>query len=135
MPTRPGRRAAIVAGLRTPFVKSGTAFKGLTALDLGRIAVSELVQRCELPAKEIDQIVFGVVIPIVQWPNIAREVGLAAGLPKNIEAHSVARACATNPVSVLTPCHRVVGADGNLRGYRWGLDRKRKLLDRERPAS
>jgi acetyl-CoA acyltransferase len=96
MPGRPGRRAAIVAGLRTPFVKSGTAFKGLTALDLGRIVVSELVQRCELPAKEIDQIVFGVVIPIVQWPNIAREVGLAAGLPKNIEAHSVARACATS---------------------------------------
>src|SRR3989441_10199524 len=96
MATRPGRRAAIVAGLRTPFVKSGTAFKGLTALDLGRIAVSELAQRCELPAKEIDQILFGVVIPIVQWPNIAREVGLAAGLPKDIEAYSVARACATS---------------------------------------
>src|SRR2546425_13063319 len=96
MATRPGRRAAIVAGLRTPFVKSGTAFKGLTALDLGRIAVSELAQRCVLPAKEIDQILFGVVIPIVQWPNIAREVGLAAGLPKDIEAYSVARACATS---------------------------------------
>ena len=96
MPSRPGRRAAIVAGLRTPFEKSGTAFKGLTALDLGRIVVSELVQRCELEPKEIDQIVFGAVIPVVQWPNIAREVGLAAGLPKNIEAYSVARACATS---------------------------------------
>ena len=96
MPSRPGRRAAIVAGLRTPFVKSGTAFKGLTALDLGRIVVSELVQRCELAPKEIDEIVFGAVIPVVQWPNIAREVGLAAGLPKNIEAYSVARACATS---------------------------------------
>jgi acetyl-CoA acyltransferase len=96
MSSRPGRRAAIVAGLRTPFVKSGTAFKGLTALDLGRIVVSELVQRCELEPKEIGQIVFGAVIPVVQWPNIAREVGLAAGLPKNIEAYSVARACATS---------------------------------------
>jgi acetyl-CoA acyltransferase len=96
MPSRPGRRAAIVAGLRTPFVKSGTVFKGLTALDLGRIVVSELVQRCELEPKEIDEIVFGAVIPVVQWPNIAREVGLAAGLPKNIEAYSVARACATS---------------------------------------
>src|SRR6267378_92233 len=102
MATRTGRRAAIVAGLRTPFVKSGTAFKGLTALDLGRIAVSELVQRSELPPKEIDQIVFGVVIPIVQWPNIAREVGLSAGLPKNIEAHSVARACATSLQALTT---------------------------------
>ena len=96
MASRPGRRAAIVAGLRTPFVKSGTAFKDLTALDLGRIVVSELVQRSELPPKEVDQIVFGAVIPVVQWPNIAREVGLAAGLPKNIEAYSVARACATS---------------------------------------
>jgi acetyl-CoA acyltransferase len=96
MASRPGRRAAIVAGLRTPFVKSGTVFKDLTALDLGRIVVSELVQRCELSPKEVDQIVFGAVIPVVQWPNIAREVGLAAGLPKNIEAYSVARACATS---------------------------------------
>src|SRR5919198_754148 len=80
MAERPGRRAAIVAGLRTPFEKSGTVFKGLTALDLGRIVVSELVQRCELPPKEVEQIVFGVVIPIVQWPNIAREVGLAAAM-------------------------------------------------------
>ena len=96
MASRPGRRAAIIAGLRTPFVKSGTVFNDLTALDLGRIVVSELVQRCELPPKEIDQIIFGAVIPVVQWPNIAREVGLAAGLPKNIEAYSVARACATS---------------------------------------
>jgi acetyl-CoA acyltransferase len=96
MASRPGRRAAIVAGLRTPFVKSGTVFKDLTALDLGRIVVSELVQRCELSPKEVNQIVFGAVIPVVQWPNIAREVGLAAGLPKNIEAYSVARACATS---------------------------------------
>src|SRR6266436_9154536 len=102
MASRPGRRAAIVAGLRTPFVKSGTAFQGLTALDLGRIVVSELVQRSELPPKEIDQIVFGVVIPIVQWPNIAREVGLSAGLLKTIEAHSVARACATSLQALTT---------------------------------
>ncbi|HWE25496.1 MAG TPA: beta-ketoacyl synthase N-terminal-like domain-containing protein, partial [Myxococcales bacterium] len=96
MASRPGRRAAIVAGLRTPFVKSGTVFNDLSALDLGRIVVSELLQRCELRAKEVDQIVFGAVVPVVQWPNIAREVGLAAGLPKNIEAYSVARACATS---------------------------------------
>ncbi|HET6574599.1 MAG TPA: methylated-DNA--[protein]-cysteine S-methyltransferase [Fimbriiglobus sp.] len=45
---------------------------------------------------------------------------------------AVARACATNPVSVLTPCHRVVGSDGSLRGYRWSVERKKKLLERER---
>ena len=96
MASRPGRRVAIVAGLRTPFVKSGTAFKDLSALELGRQVVSELVQRAEIPLAAIDQLVFGTVIPSVQLPNIAREVGLAAGLPKSMDAYSVTRACATS---------------------------------------
>ena len=96
MASRPGRRVAIVAGLRTPFVKSNTAFKDFSALELGRQVVSELVQRAEIPPGAIDQIVFGTVIPSVQLPNIAREVGLASGLPKNIDAYSVVRACATS---------------------------------------
>ena len=57
------------------------------------------------------------------------EIARAIGQPKAIRA--VARACATNPVSIVVPCHRVVRADGNLAGYRWGLDRKRRLLERE----
>src|SRR5947207_7432860 len=96
MPPRPGRRVAIVAGLRTPFVKANTSFKDLSALELGKQVVGELVQRAEIPAKAIDQIVFGTVIPSVELPNIAREVGLAAGLPKNVDAYSVVRQCATS---------------------------------------
>jgi len=96
MASRPGRRVTIVAGLRTPFVKSGTAFKNLSALELGRQVISELVQRAEIPLAAIDQLVFGTVIPSVQLPNIAREVGLAAGLPKTMDAYSVSRACATS---------------------------------------
>jgi AraC family transcriptional regulator, regulatory protein of adaptative response / methylated-DNA-[protein]-cysteine methyltransferase len=60
------------------------------------------------------------------------EVARAIGRPAAIRA--VARACATNPVSVIVPCHRVVRADGNLAGYRWGLDRKRALLEHESAA-
>jgi acetyl-CoA acyltransferase len=96
MAPRPGRRAAIVAGLRTPFVKSGTAFKDLTALDLSRMVVSELIQRTELPGKEVDQVVFGAVVPSVQAPNLAREVALLTNLPRSVEAYSVSRACATS---------------------------------------
>jgi len=59
MASRPGRRVAIVAGLRTPFVKAGTSFKDLSALELGRQVVAELVQRAEIPGRAIDQIVFG----------------------------------------------------------------------------
>jgi len=57
------------------------------------------------------------------------QVARAIGRPSAVRA--VARACATNPVSVVVPCHRVVREDGNLAGYRWGLDRKDALLRRE----
>jgi acetyl-CoA acyltransferase len=90
------RRAAIVKGLRTPFEKAGTVFGQLTALDLGRIVVQELVQRAEIDPAQIDQVIFGQVVPGVTAPSIAREVVLASGLPRNIEAHTVARACATS---------------------------------------
>ncbi len=54
------------------------------------------------------------------------EVAAAIGQPSAVRA--VARACATNPASVVIPCHRVVREDGDLAGYRWGLERKRKLI-------
>jgi AraC family transcriptional regulator of adaptative response/methylated-DNA-[protein]-cysteine methyltransferase len=57
------------------------------------------------------------------------EIARALGVPT--AARAVARACATNPVSVVIPCHRVVREDGGLGGYRWGLKRKRALLDQE----
>jgi len=58
------------------------------------------------------------------------DVARAIGRPKAIRA--VARACAVNPVSVVVPCHRVVREDGKLAGYRWGLDRKLALIEKER---
>jgi len=90
------RRVAIVSGIRTPFVKAGTVFSGLTALDLGRMVVQELVQRADIDPQEIDQVVFGQVIPTITATSIAREVLIAAGLPRTIEAYTVARACATS---------------------------------------
>jgi AraC family transcriptional regulator of adaptative response/methylated-DNA-[protein]-cysteine methyltransferase len=60
------------------------------------------------------------------------EVAAAIGAPRAVRA--VARSCATNPVSLAVPCHRVVGKDGDLTGYRWGVPRKRALLERERAA-
>ncbi len=95
MPTI-GRRVAIVRGLRTPFVKAGTLFGELTALDLGRLVVQELIQRSEIDPLEIDQLVFGQVIPTLTATSIAREVVLAAGLPRRIDAHTASRACATS---------------------------------------
>lgn len=61
------------------------------------------------------------------------QVARALGKPRSVRA--VARACATNPVSIVVPCHRVIRTDGSLAGYRWGLSRKEQLLARERAAS
>lgn len=61
------------------------------------------------------------------------EVAAAIGRPT--AARAVARACATNEVAVLVPCHRVVRGDGSLGGYRWGIERKRAMLERERQAT
>jgi O-6-methylguanine DNA methyltransferase len=47
---------------------------------------------------------------------------------------AVAGACAANPLAVAIPCHRVVRRDGDLAGYRWGIERKRALLEREATA-
>lgn len=57
------------------------------------------------------------------------EVARAVGSPK--AARAVAHACATNPVAIVIPCHRVVREDGDLGGYRWGLNRKERLLEQE----
>ena len=61
--TPPGRRAAVVDGLRTPFVKAGTDFKGLASIDLAALLVNELVVRSGIPPSEFDLVTFGEVIP------------------------------------------------------------------------
>ena len=61
------------------------------------------------------------------------EVAVSIGDPRAVRA--VARSCATNPVSLAVPCHRVVGKGGDLTGYRWGVPRKQALLARERTAT
>lgn len=58
------------------------------------------------------------------------EVAKLIGKPEAVRA--VARACATNPVSIVVPCHRVVRRDGKLAGYRWGLGRKEALIKQEK---
>lgn len=90
-----GRRVAIVAGIRTPFARAGTALKSLSAIELGRLCVAELIQRTGIAGADVDLLAFGTVVPSVLAPNIAREVSLIPHLPKGVQAWSVSRACAS----------------------------------------
>jgi AraC family transcriptional regulator of adaptative response/methylated-DNA-[protein]-cysteine methyltransferase len=88
-------------------------------LDLRGTAFQQRVWRtlCRIPAGETRT-----------YAELAKMVGNPAAI------RAVARSCATNPVSLAVPCHRVVGSNGDLTGYRWGVPRKRALLERERAA-
>lgn len=101
-PTPDLPRVAVVAGLRTPFAKMGTAYKHLSALELGQLVVRELLEQAALPPGELDAIVYGQVVPSLVGPNIAREVALALPLPRAVDAFSVSRACATSTQATAT---------------------------------
>ncbi len=107
--------------------------------------VKEIVQRVEgkPPRVELPLDLQATAFQRRVWQELQRiprgatrtysQVARALGNPKAVRA--VARACATNPVSIVVPCHRVIREDGKLAGYRWGLSRKQQLLAQERAAS
>jgi len=103
-----GRRVAIVAGVRTPFARAGSVLKSISAIDLGKHAVSELIQRTGLDVTELDLLVFGTVIPNVIAPNIAREVSLMPLIPKGVDAYSVSRACASANQAITDGADQIV---------------------------
>lgn len=94
------------AALALPLDLRGTAFQ---------VRVWEALRR--IPPGETRS--YGELARMIDAPNAVR---------------AVARSCATNPVSLAVPCHRIVGGDGDLTGYRWGVSRKKALLERERAA-
>src|SRR6266699_4100257 len=95
MPLGNGRRVAVVAGCRTPFCKAGTALKDVRAVDLARYAARELLERTNLAGADVDEVIFGQVVPSALVPNIGREVSLLPQFPKEIPAYSLNRACAS----------------------------------------
>lgn len=104
----PGRRVAIVAGLRTPFARAGTTLKGLSAQELGKRVVAELIQRTEIDAKLVEAVVYGTVVPSVLAPNIAREVSLLPMLPRGVQAFTVSRACASANQAITDAADQIV---------------------------
>jgi acetyl-CoA acyltransferase len=103
-------RVAIVAGLRTPFLKQGSEFSNVSATELATMVVKELVLRSEIDPNEITQVVFGSVAPSM-ISNIARELVLQANLPKKVEAFSVVRACATSLQAIASGAESILAGN------------------------
>jgi acetyl-CoA acyltransferase len=106
----PGRRAAVVAGLRTPFAKAGTALKDATGVELARYCTRELLYRTELPGDEVDEVIIGQVIPSPLVPNVAREVSLLPQFPRTIPAYTLNRACASGAQAICNAADQIMAS-------------------------
>lgn len=119
--THGGERIAIVSGLRTPFAKQATAFHGVSALDMGKMVVNEMMIRTGIDPKHVDQLVYGQVVQMPAAPNIAREIVLGTGMNIHTDAYSVTRACATSFQSVANVVESIMAGNVDV-GIAGGAD-------------
>ncbi|MCA9090666.1 MAG: thiolase family protein [Planctomycetaceae bacterium] len=91
---------AVVSGVRTPFAKAFTSLAGESAVSLGQAVVTDLLQRGDVTADDIDEVVFGNVSTPADAANIARVISLKSGIPFDRPAHSVSRNCASGMESI-----------------------------------
>jgi acetyl-CoA acetyltransferase family protein len=89
------KRVAIIAGMRTPFVRAGTNFKELGPLELGVHCVKGLLEKAQIDPEIIEAIAYGVVVPEAGKPNLAREIVFETGIPSSIEAQTISSYCIT----------------------------------------
>src|ERR1035438_1563669 len=94
-------RIAIIDGIRTPFSKMGANFNYLSAQELGRYALRELIERLSLDVKLVDEVIFGCVGQPADAANIARVIALLSGVPKTTPAFTVHRNCASGIEAVV----------------------------------
>lgn len=104
----------VVAGLRTPFAKAGTVLQDATAVDMARHCTRELLYRTELPGDEVDQVIYGQVIPSPLLPNVAREVSLLPQLPKTIPAYTLNRACASGAQAICNAADQIMAGHADV---------------------
>jgi acetyl-CoA acetyltransferase family protein len=107
-------RLAIIDGVRTPFCKAGGAMAGLSADDLGAIAVRELMARTAFPPGQLDELIAGNVAQPIEAANVARVIALKAGLPTALIASSVHRNCASGMEAITTAANRIFAGEAKV---------------------
>jgi len=106
-------RLAIIDGIRTPFCKAGTLLKPLPAQELGRLAVTELLERTGFDRTKLSHVIFGNVAQPGDAANIARVIALNAGIPYEIPAYTVHRNCASGFESLTSAYEKMVAGQGD----------------------
>ncbi len=102
------REAVIVTGVRTPFARAGTQLRDVSGVAMARHAARELIYRSGLDGREVDEVIFGQVVPSVLAPNVAREVSLLPQLPRTIPAYTLNRACASSAQAIASARDQIV---------------------------
>ncbi|HXH72820.1 MAG TPA: thiolase family protein [Mariprofundaceae bacterium] len=105
--SNPGREIVVVAGIRTPLGKAGGVFDGLTAVDLGVLAMREVLARSPVSRDDIDTVIVGNVIQPAEAANIGRVIALMAGLSKSVPAHTVHRNCASGMQAITDAAEKI----------------------------
>jgi acetyl-CoA C-acetyltransferase/acetyl-CoA acyltransferase len=108
------RDVVVVAGARTAFVKAGTVLRRVGAVELGRAAVREAVERAEIDPEAIDEVVVGNIAGPADAANVARVIALEAKLPAKVPAFTVSRNCASGLESVVEAAYRIRSGDADL---------------------
>jgi acetyl-CoA C-acetyltransferase len=131
------RDVVIIGAVRTPTGSHGGALRDITAQELGRIVIQEVLNRTRLNPKEIDEVIFGCAGQASDAPNIARVAALMAGLPDSLPGFTVQRNCASGLQAITSAVQAIKAGDGDcylvggmesmsnfpyaVRGARWGL--------------
>jgi AraC family transcriptional regulator of adaptative response/methylated-DNA-[protein]-cysteine methyltransferase len=129
----------LVRALKEEFPRATVAARPSTTLDALASVAKAVAEAKDVP-ESIPLDIRGTAFQWRVWRALTQiprgetrtysEVAGAIDAPSSVRA--VARACATNPIALVVPCHRVIGTDGRMHGYRWGLHVKEKLIARER---
>lgn len=108
------RRVAVIAGCRTPFARAGSDLSRMSPVQLGTVAVRELINRAELDPAVVDHMIFGTVVPSILAPNVAREVSLEAGLPATVPSFTVGRACASSNQAITSGAEMIMAGQADV---------------------
>ncbi len=105
------REVVVVDGVRTPYARAGTELKDVSAADLGRTVVTELLARTDFDPEGLDQVIFGNIAQPPDAVNLARVAALRAGVPARVPAFTVNRLCGSGLQSIVDAYYRIAAGD------------------------